>query len=56
MSIEFIKLFASKMKSPVNIIQLEAKLRNQNWKDIENMGLMIGQERKNIENPQESKY
>jgi hypothetical protein len=46
MSLEFVKLFTNKMKAPVKLEHLEASVRNQNWKDIEHMGVIIGIEGK----------
>jgi hypothetical protein len=42
MSLEFIKLFADKMRNPVNPKNLAAYIKEQNFRDIENIGLLIG--------------
>lgn len=42
MSIDFIKLFANKMKVPVKVDNIQLSVKEHNFRDIENIGLMIG--------------
>lgn len=44
MSLEFIKLFAEKMKCPVNTANLKNYLKDQNYRDLEMIGRLIEKE------------